>query len=130
MTSWHESLIDRQIRQAQERGDFDDLPGAGKPIPGSADESYDENWWVKGLLKREKVTFVGPPAIALRKEYEDLAETVASEAAEATVREIVADLNERITKARRGPVEGPPVTVDVVDVEDVVRAWRERRRNG
>jgi hypothetical protein len=28
-----ESLLDRQIRAAQERGEFDDLPGAGKPLP-------------------------------------------------------------------------------------------------
>ena len=28
-----ESWIDRQIRQAQERGDFDNLPGKGKPLP-------------------------------------------------------------------------------------------------
>jgi hypothetical protein len=29
----HESLIERQIREAHERGDFDDLPLHGKPIP-------------------------------------------------------------------------------------------------
>lgn len=29
-----ESWIDRQIREAQERGEFDDLPGAGEPIKG------------------------------------------------------------------------------------------------
>ena len=29
--SWH-SLIDEKIRQAQERGEFDNLPGAGKPL--------------------------------------------------------------------------------------------------
>jgi hypothetical protein len=30
----YEDWIERQIREAQERGAFDDLPGAGKPIPG------------------------------------------------------------------------------------------------
>jgi hypothetical protein len=29
----HESLIERLIREAQERGEFDDLPLHGKPIP-------------------------------------------------------------------------------------------------
>jgi len=28
-----ESAVDKQIREAQERGDFDHLPGQGKPLP-------------------------------------------------------------------------------------------------
>jgi hypothetical protein len=28
-----ESAVDKQIREAQERGDFDALPGSGKPLP-------------------------------------------------------------------------------------------------
>ncbi len=28
-----ESSVERQIREAQERGEFDNLPGAGKPLP-------------------------------------------------------------------------------------------------
>ncbi|HVD28538.1 MAG TPA: DUF1992 domain-containing protein, partial [Mycobacteriales bacterium] len=41
-----ESVVEAQIRQAQERGDFDDLPGKGKPIPG-LDDPDDEQWWIK-----------------------------------------------------------------------------------
>ena len=36
-----ESAIDKQIREAQERGDFDNLPGTGKPLSG---ESWDGEW--------------------------------------------------------------------------------------
>lgn len=32
--SRYESVVDRQIRQARERGEFDNLPGMGKPLPG------------------------------------------------------------------------------------------------
>ena len=46
-TSW-ESWIDSQIRVAQEQGAFDNLPGAGKPLP-NIDQDYDPMWWVKGL---------------------------------------------------------------------------------
>lgn len=42
-----ESLVDQQIRLAQERGEFDTLPGAGKPLPGRG-EPDDPHWWVKG----------------------------------------------------------------------------------
>jgi hypothetical protein len=38
-----ETWVERQIREAQERGAFDNLPGAGKPIPGIA-EPDDEHW--------------------------------------------------------------------------------------
>jgi len=43
--SW-ESYVDSVFRIARENGEFDNLPGAGKPIPG-LDEPYDENWWLK-----------------------------------------------------------------------------------
>lgn len=125
MTSRYESAIDRQIREAQERGEFDNLPGAGKPIPGIADP-YDENWWVKNLLKRENVSVL-PTSLALRKESSELAERVSRVTTETSVREIVADLNSRITAAQRGPVDGPPIVLHTVDVEDVVRAWRQGR---
>jgi hypothetical protein len=29
-----ESLAERRIREAGERGEFDNLPGAGQPLPG------------------------------------------------------------------------------------------------
>jgi hypothetical protein len=125
MTSRHESLIDRQIREAQERGEFDNLPGAGKPIPGLS-EPYDENWWVKGLLKRENVSVL-PTSLALRKESADLPRRLARVRSEASVREMVADLNDRIAQAQRSPVDGPPVVLKRVDVEQVVRLWREHR---
>src|SRR5207248_4684495 len=32
MAQW-ESAIEQQIREAQERGDFDNLPGQGQPLP-------------------------------------------------------------------------------------------------
>ena len=40
LAQW-ESAVDQQIREAQERGDFDDLPGKGKPLPR---ESWDGDW--------------------------------------------------------------------------------------
>ena len=46
-----ESLAERRLREAAERGEFDDLPGAGRPIPG-LDGTYDPNWWVKEWIRR------------------------------------------------------------------------------
>ena len=53
--SRHESWIDRQIREAAERGEFDNLPGAGKPIP-NRNELVDADWWIKQWIEREEIT--------------------------------------------------------------------------
>jgi hypothetical protein len=120
-----ESWVDRQIREARERGAFDNLPGAGKPIPGL--KRHDENWWVKGLMERENLKPVLPTTLSLRKESEELMDTVARERREDHVREIVADLNARILDSRRRQVDGPPIFLRTSDVEEVVRRWRELR---
>jgi hypothetical protein len=126
VTSWYESRIDRQIREAQERGEFDDLPGAGKPLPGLG-EPYDENWWIKDLVRRENITGVLPASLALRKDVDELMQTAAKLTTESSVRALVTNLNERIVRARRGLIDGPPVVLPAIDVDEVVQTWRERR---
>lgn len=58
MPDAYESVVERRIREAMERGEFDDLPGAGEPLPG-AGEPYDEMWWVKAWLKRNDIAGAG-----------------------------------------------------------------------
>ena len=48
-----ETNVDRIIREAMESGDFDDLPGTGKPIPGAGSVD-DEMWWVRDWIKRNR----------------------------------------------------------------------------
>ena len=62
-----ESWIDRQIREAQERGEFDNLRGAGEPLKGLGGRD-DENWWIKGLIERENLRPPLPGSLLLRKE--------------------------------------------------------------
>lgn len=125
--SWLDALIEARIREAQQRGEFDDLPGAGKPLPGHG-EPYDPDWWIKGLVQRENLGGSAlPTALRLRKEAEDLLASLDREPSEQAVRQRVAGLNARIVAARRAPADGPPVLVHTLDVEDVVRAWRTRR---
>jgi len=123
--SW-ETWIDRQIREGIERGDFDELPGHGKPLRG-IDRPRDELWWVRDKLRREDVSYL-PPALVLRKEVQDARTRIAAAADEATVREIVAGLNERIVAANSRATTGPPTTQAPLDVEQVVERWAEARR--
>lgn len=47
----YETLPERLIREAIEAGQFEDLPGEGKPLPG-AGMPDDDLWWVRNWLKR------------------------------------------------------------------------------
>lgn len=126
MVHWYESSIDRQLREAQERGEFDNLKGLGKPLPDAGRE-YDEDWWVKDWLQREGGSGVLPATLALRRELQDLPQIVDRFGYEAAVRERVADINIRIDRARSGLLDGPPLVLPPLDADDVVRGWRERR---
>ena len=67
----YESWVERQVREAIERGEFDNLPGQGKPIKGLNGRD-DENWWVKSYLEREQLPLPLPTSLALRKEVMEL----------------------------------------------------------
>lgn len=125
MPSQFQSVVDAQIRAAEERGAFDNLPGAGKPIPGLM-EPEDHMWWLRGFLDREKLPTAAllPPGLALRKELEQLPGTLPRLRSERAVRDHVDDLNSRIRRWIQIPV-GPQVVVRPVDPDEVVAAWRE-----
>ncbi|MEV4417824.1 DUF1992 domain-containing protein [Catellatospora sp. NPDC049609] len=126
MTHWYESSIDRQIREAAERGEFDDLPGAGKPLPG-AGETLPEDWWLRDLVQRENLSSAIPATLLLRRDLEDLPDTLVKKASEQAVRAYVAELNARIVRAHRGELAGPAVALSLIDADDVVRQWKARR---
>jgi len=119
-TSW----IDRQINEAAERGAFDNLPGAGKPLPKRTDADAAQAW-LRDYLRREGVSAdeLLPTPLKLRKETERLAGTVQDLRTEQEVRTVVADLNRRILEWRRIPA-GPPVFLPLLDTESLVSQWR------
>ena len=122
----YESWVERQVREAIERGEFDNLPGAGRPLP-SINGREDEDWWVKGLLEREQLPMPLPTSLALRREVADLPQTLTDVPDEPTVRDIIEDLNRRIRDSHRRRVDGPPIVVKPVDVEQTVTDWRRSR---
>ena len=64
-----QSWVERQIREATERGEFDNLPGAGKPLKHLGDTD-DPLWWLRRYAEREQLDLSAslPPALQLRKE--------------------------------------------------------------
>ncbi len=119
--------VDLQIKRAMERGEFDDLPGKGKPL-GDLGSLDDRDWWLKKLIERERITGVLPAALQLRKDDAELDAQLDREATEKLVREQVGDFNRRIIEARRQLQGGPPVVTPTRDVDTEVERWRERRR--
>ena len=124
-----ESWVEHQISRSLERGDFDDLPGAGKPLPRrSADETvYD---WVIEKARKENLDVFGmlPPGLALRKEREDLPRRAAPLPSEAAVRALAEDYNARVQAFWRRPQESrwSPVP-GLADVETLVAGWLASR---
>ncbi len=121
-----QTWVDLQLRKAMERGDFDDLPGAGKPIPDLGSQ-HDPDWWVKQLIERERITGVLPAALQLRKDDAVLDDRLDAMTSETQVRREVEDFNSRVIRARYTPVDGPPLITMPRDVDTEVDRWRERR---
>jgi hypothetical protein len=121
-TSW-ETWIDAQIRLAREQGAFDNLPGAGKPLPNLG---QDPDWWVKQLVKREQISILPPSLELLRKVETELA-AIEKLHDEATVRRRLAALNVEIANVNATVLEGPPTRLGTLDVERVVAKWRGSR---
>lgn len=108
------------------RGDFDNLAYAGKPIPGLGNNT-DPDWWVKGMMEREKISGVGPPALMLRKEDAELEATMDDLHSRSQVRDLLEDFNARIINARRQLNGGPPVITRLRDIEAELEGWELRR---
>lgn len=120
--------VDRVIREAIERGEFDDLPGAGKPLDLS--DADDPDWWVKRLIKRERLDTSAalPEVFTLRRERETFPDSLIDLRTEAAVREVLQDYNRRVKQDRLASLgRGLPVVAPLVDVEAMVAQWASRR---
>ncbi|MDO5629038.1 MAG: DUF1992 domain-containing protein [Mobilicoccus sp.] len=124
-----ESWIDRQIREATERGEFSNLPGEGRPLDLS--DVDDPDWWTKRFMAREKLdtSATMPPVLQLRAEHATFPESLAEVRREEDVREILADYNRRVVADRLRPVVGRamPAVAPRVDVDAMVSRWRDLR---
>lgn len=102
----YKSWVDELIDEARARGEMDNLPGAGEPLPG-LDEPYDENWWIKRKLRDENVR-VGPDVLRWRREAEELAEELPRLPSEARVRAQVRKINDLLARANAQASPLPP----------------------
>ncbi len=123
--SW-ESWIEAQIRVAMDEGAFDNLPGAGKPLPNPGPEYDPFSWWVKQLVQREQISML-PPSLELRRKVERELAAIEKLHDEATVRSRVVALNVEIARVNATVMEGPPTCLGTLDADQVVAQWRRTR---
>ena len=121
-----EDFVERQIREARERGEFDRLPGEGRPLP-FADKPHDELRWLREKLQRERLSVL-PDSLEVRREADRVLAELPRVSTEGEVRRRLEALNERIRAVNRTAWTGPPTEVAPLDVETWVRRWREGRR--
>lgn len=114
------------IEQAERAGFFEGNPYHGKPLPYEG-ATLDPDWWMRRLVERERITGLGPPALALRKEDAELDDVLDALDSAERVREVVEDFDRRVIEARRQLLGGPPVITRVRDVAEEVERWRARR---
>ena len=123
-----ESWVDLQITQGMARGDVDDLPVAGKPLPRRSPEETAYQWVIEKARKENLDVFgMLPPGLALRKEREDLPRRAGTLPTEAAVRALADDFNDRVRLFWRRPQGRPVVVVGLTDVEALVEGWRRTR---
>ena len=124
----HETVpdfVERQILEAQARGDFDGLAGHGQPLPGIG-QPDDELWWVRRKLRDEHLTGL-PPALEARRARQEALDAIATAGDEAAVRQIVAGANACIRRVNRTASSGPPTATMPLDLAAVLKAWRATR---
>lgn len=122
----HALWVDHQVRAAMERGEFDDLPLAGKPLP-HIDTARDPDWWLRQFIEREHITGVLPEALQLRKDDAALRDDLDRLRSPGAVHDAVESFNQRVVAARRQLQGGPPVVTALRDTAVEVAAWRDRR---
>ncbi|MGY1640231.1 DUF1992 domain-containing protein [Geodermatophilus sp. SYSU D00703] len=124
-----QTWVDQQITQAQARGAFDDLDGAGRPLP-RRDRDQSSHEWALEWARRQSADprDLLPPGLALRRERDELPGRVAGLPSEAAVRAVADDFNARVEAFWRRPQESRWAPVPgLADVEALVAHWQATR---
>ena len=118
--------VESALEQAAKRGDFDDLPRAGKPLDLPA--RHDPDWWINqriasGDIDRQALL---PVVVLLRKEYEKRDATLEALPTARAAREYAEDFTERVHQDRRAnPFQ--TMLAPAWDPDDAAARWRELR---
>lgn len=114
--SYLDRIVEQKIAAAVARGEFDDLPGAGKPLDLDPREP---GWWAEQFVRRERSRLLREEVVnelAARRAAFWRAESLAD------LRELVTDANRTLTKANARLVAED--RLPLVDLRDTIERWR------
>lgn len=126
MSSRDDARVQSELERAIARGDFDDLPGAGKPL--DLPSSPDPDWWIRQRLAEDDVDrdALLPVVMLLRREYERRDATLLKLPSEPSVRQFAAEFTQRVHDDRRAnPLAR--IMAPEMDPDDAVERWQELR---
>lgn len=113
----YEASVEKQIREAMERGEFDDLPGAGRKLDLGSDEGA--SWWAKRKLDevraRERLIEAAQTLDKQRDGLWTLADEEKVRAEVARLNHEIDELNSTLPSEER---------VQKLDPGEALRAWR------
>lgn len=116
-----EPWIERTLREAADAGEFDDLAGAGLPIP-DLDLPYDPAWWARKWIQRHRDL---DAATEVAGKVQRLLPRILSGTDEVRVRSDLERLNDRI--AAVNALLPTDAELEPLPVEEVIAGWRRRR---
>lgn len=91
-----QDLIERKIKEAQENGDFDNLPGKGKPLKLEDDSGVPED--LRMAYKILKNADCLPPELELKKEIRQMEDMLAGIPDEKERYRLIKKINLKITR--------------------------------
>ena len=124
-----ETWVDSQITRAREAGAFENLPGAGRPLPRRDREQTSFDWaldWARRESGDDPAVVVGmlPPGMALRRERDLLPAAVTRLASEAEARALAEDYNHRVREFWRRPQLTADVVPGLADADALAAHWQ------
>jgi hypothetical protein len=118
--------VEDAVEEAIARGDFDDLPGAGKPL--DLGSHHDPDWWIKQRIAEGDVDPAAllPTVVLLRREYAARDETLVELADEEAVREYAEDFTSRVLDDRLAHPMARMIS-PTLETEEALERWRVLR---
>jgi hypothetical protein len=116
----HEPWIERVIREAQEAGKFDDVPGTGEPITDI--DQPEPGWWARRWIAREQQRNA---SAELTRTIERELPRVLAGTVEHETRAGLESVNTKIKDHNKGVQDGNDLPL--LDVDRLLGEWAHRR---
>ena len=125
MHAWR-LIAENKIQTAIDAGEFDELPGFGKPL-ADLDQPFSHASWLRQKAEKEQLNLL-PPALQLKADVARKLDLLKLSKEEAKLRDALKALNEWIASSNRQILWGPPSNTMPVDVEAFIEGWKSEPR--